>query len=90
MTYTIEDVRRLVPEARFYIDDEGDITAEADGYWFKLGEDSTLDLLIYTRRKLEIAVKALEQVIKDDNDPMFDPFDHAINAKNALSAIKEE
>lgn len=53
MNFSIQDVKRLVPEAHVVGDDVTDIQVLLNGFWFVVGEDSTFDLLLEARYKLE-------------------------------------
>lgn len=62
MTYTIEDIKRLVPESTDLEQfDDGSVTIEIEGLYINTDEAWTR-LLLTTRRQLELAREALEGV----------------------------
>lgn len=63
MTFTIEDVKRLVPEATW---NDGLVYWVIDGH---VVEDSVLLILLTTRRQLEIAREGLGIICFNDVNP---------------------
>ena len=88
MTYTIEDIKRLVPEAKV-------LGTFADGsvlVWFDekdvLSDDPLFRALITTRRQLEIARSELNTIAnQDDIEMVLDPTWAKRIAEHSIDAI---
>lgn len=84
MAYTIDQVKQLVPEAKFFL---GEIHFDTVNgmYWPVDEREPCFQLLLTTRRQLEIARAALGDIRDLWNDTQ-----DAEIAKQALDAIEKE
>lgn len=91
MTYTIEDVKRLIPEAKIRDYGDGTFSFTVTGKDFLSPYRGLGLLLLTTRRQLEIARSELNTIAtQDDIEMVLDPTWAKRIAEHALAVINKE